>query len=321
MGGDGDERLLADIGGTSVRFALQRPGGRPTRIAVLETGDYPGLTEAVTAYEDRCGGVRPRGGAFCVASPVTGDVVSMTNAPWVFSISETRRALGLDRLAVVNDFTAVAHAVPHLRADDLVRIGGGEVEPRAAVGVLGPGTGLGTSGLIPAGAGWTVLEAEGGHVTMAPADEREDAVLAQLRRRFGHVSAERVVSGDGLVNLYTALADIDGIEPRQIAPHQVSDDALAGRCPICAEALSMFFAMLGTLAGNLALILGSHGGVYLAGGILPRMPEALIASQFRSRFEAKGRFRDYLGRIPTLLITAELPAFIGLAGILDRQEG
>ncbi|TVR78834.1 MAG: glucokinase [Rhodospirillales bacterium] len=321
MGEIGETRLLADIGGTSARFALQNREAAPTDIAVLATGDYPDLAGAVAAYEDRLGGIRPRVAAFCVACPVTGDTVAMTNAPWTFSISETQRALGLDRLTVVNDFTAVASAVPHLKADDVLGIGGGDVIAGAPIGVLGPGTGLGTSGLIPAATGWTVLEAEGGHVTMPAMNEREDAVLAHLRHLFGHVSGERVVSGDGLVNLYTALAEIDGHTPRRLAPHQVSDDALAGRCPICAEALDMFFAMLGTLAGNLALTLGSHGGIYLAGGILPRMPEALVASPFRTRFEAKGRFQGYLSRIPTRLVMAEHPAFIGLAGILDDIAG
>lgn len=316
---NGNSRLLADIGGTSVRFALQSGTGAVRDIKVLATGDYPGIVEAAEAYFARVG--RPhdlRHAAFDIACAVGGDWVKMTNTPWRFSIEETRRSLDLDRLLVVNDFVAVAHALPHIPADDVLQVGGGTGAPRAVLALLGPGTGLGTSGLVPSGDGWSVLEAEGGHVTMAPATDRESDILTWLRRRYGHVSAERVVSGQGLVNLYAAIAALEGQPAGPLEPADITERWAAGLCPLCHEAVETFCAMLGTLAGNIALTLGARGGVYIAGGIVPRLGDAFITSGFRHAFEKKGRFTGYLAAIPVFVILSKHPAFIGLRWLLDR---
>ena len=183
--------------------------------------------------------------------------------------------------------------------------------------MLGPGTGLGVSGLIPAGAGWTPITGEGGHVTMCAVNDREGDVMRGLRLRFNHVSAERVLSGMGLTNLYETLAAIDEVDVPQRDPREVSEAALALAEPHAVEAVDMFCAMLGTVAGNLALTLGSTGGVYVAGGIAPKLGELFLKSEFRERFEAKGRFRDYLAPIPTYLVTHPTPAFLGLRSMLD----
>lgn len=312
--------LVGDIGGTNARFGLVSPDGTLLHSRVLADADYPGIAEAIDAYlADRDGLPRPRRGAIAIASAVAGDVVRMTNHPWVFSISALRERVGLRRLAVINDFTAQALALPHLRESDRVMVGGGEAQPGYPLGVLGPGSGLGVSGLIRAGEKWVPLTGEGGHATMPPCAERESAVLDVMRRRLDHVSAERVLSGPGLVNLYNALAELDGVPARQYTAAQITDEATGKDDPLCRETTEMFCAMLGTVAGNLALTLGAKGGVYIAGGIVPRLGERFAASRFRERFMAKGRFRDYLATIPTYVVTHPLPAFLGCAAALMEK--
>jgi glucokinase len=307
--------LIADLGGTNARFALADAGGtRDTQI--LHGADYPTLADAAHAYLDMVKpATSPRQAAIDVASPVTGDQVTLTNAAWSFSISALKKDLGLERLEVINDFTAVALAVPYLEEDDRSPIGGGTPVANEPIGVLGPGTGLGVSGLVPSGGRWTALAGEGGHVTMAAATEREAAVLDRLRHRHQHVSAERVLSGMGLVNLYETLAQLDGIDPVQRDAAAVTEGAKTGD-PHCAEAVSMFASMLGTVAGNLALTLGSRGGIYIAGGIVPKLGPLFDGVLFRQRFEAKGRMRSFVVGIPTYLVTHPLPAFLGLRSVL-----
>lgn len=309
--------LIADIGGTNARFSLivpDRPEGQQP--LVLSCADYSGLAEATEAYLEKVAPpVRPDHGAFAIASPVQGDEVHLTNRDWRFSISELRQRLGFAQLELVNDFTAVALAVPLLSPEHQVAIGGGTPVFGAPVAVLGPGTGLGVAALIPFETGWQPVATEGGHATMAAATEQEAGVLDRLRRRFGHASAERVLSGPGLVNLYQSLADLSGETAQAAAPHQVTDLAERGD-PLAADSLAMFFAMLGTFAGNLALTLGARGGVVIAGGIIPHLLGRFAGSGFRERFEDKGRFRSYLAAIPVHVITHPYPAFVGLRGLL-----
>ncbi|HEV2186927.1 MAG TPA: glucokinase [Stellaceae bacterium] len=312
--------LVGDIGGTNARFGLVEPDGRLLHSSVLADADYAGLGEAIEAYLAGRGGLpRPREAAIAVASPITGDAVRMTNHPWAFSISELRSRLGFVRLEVINDFTAQALALPHLGPGDKTAVGGGAAQPDAPIGVLGPGSGLGVSGLILVGRRWVPLSGEGGHATMASVTERESAVLSAMRRHFDHVSAERVLSGPGLVNLYNALAEVDGAPATQYTAAQITDIEVAKEEPRCREATEMFCAMLGTVAGDLALTLGAKGGVYIGGGIVPRLGERFAASRFRERFEAKGRFRGYLAPIPTFVVTHKLPAFLGCAAKLRED--
>ena len=310
--------LVADIGGTHARFALVGADGEAVNPLVLRCADYEGPAPAIKAYlADQGGGAAPRHGAFAVASVIDGDRIELTNSPWRFSIDATRQALGLERLEVVNDFTAVALSVRHLKPTDLLAIGGGAAEPGLPIAVLGPGTGLGVSALIPSADGeWTALATEGGHVTMAAATEREARILDRLRSQFDHVSAERVLSGPGLVNLHCALRGLSGLGEESVTPAELSRRALSGD-PLASEALEMFFAMLGTVAGNLALSLGARGGVVIAGGIVPQLLPAFLASGFRRRFEEKGRFDGYLSAIPVQVTIHPYPAFVGLAGLID----
>ncbi len=311
--------LIADIGGTNARFAMVDQGGSIVGPGTFACADFPGPAAAARAYiETTAAKASPLLGAFAVASPVTGDAIDMTNHPWTFSIDEVRRDLKLERLDVINDFAAIALSVPHLGAGGRRRIGGGEALPGAPIAVLGPGTGLGVSALVSCAEGWVALATEGGHVALAAMNAREEAVIGILRRDFGHASAERAVSGPGLVNLYNALAELEGVEAASLTPADVSERALAGDCPLSRAALALFTAFLGTVASNLTLSLGARGGVYMAGGILPKLAGAFDQKSFRARFEDKGRFSAYLAAIPTYLITHEHPAFLGLAGMVTK---
>jgi glucokinase len=309
--------LLADLGATNARFALlDRDGGE--RSAVLRCADHSSPEAAARAFLQTAGaGAGPTRGAFAVAAPVVGDLVTFTNLPWRFSIRDLRRALGFDRLDVINDFAAIALGLPRLGVADRRQIGEGRAAAAAPMAVLGPGSGLGVAGLVPAGGGWTLVTGEGGHVTLAPANERESVVLSVLRQRIGHVSAERVLSGPGLVALYEALTLLEGGQPRPLSAAEVTAAALAGSSSSCVETLALFAAFLGTVAGNLALTLGARGGVYIAGGIVPRLGDFLDRSAFRHRFTDKGPQSGYLAPIPTYLITHPLPAFPGLRAHLE----
>jgi glucokinase len=311
--------LIADIGATNARFALVGAAGAVEHVRVLACDDYATISDAIAAYLAADSLPSPRAAALAVASPVTGDLIALTNHPWSFSIAALKQHLALDRLIVVNDFTANALAMPHLHPDERFQVGGGSPAPDAPIAVLGPGTGLGVSGLLPTGSGWTALSGEGGHATMAPADERESLVLDHMRRRFDHVSAERLLSGPGLVNLYQTLCEIEGVPAAPFTPAQITDRRIGEAEPLCRAALEMFCAMLGTVASDLALILGARGGVYIAGGIVPRLGARFAETGFRERFEAKGRFRPYLTAIPTYVVTHPILAFLGLVSLLESE--
>jgi glucokinase len=320
----GFPRLLGDVGGTNARWAWQAAPGVPlSNISTLPARDHASIGDCIGAYLKQQALPPPRDVAFGIATAVSGDTVSMTNHPWSFSIDALRRGLGAARVRVLNDFEALAHAVPVLQAADLRAIGGDAAVPGAALAVIGPGTGLGVSGLVSDGGdGWRVVAGEGGHVTLAACSAREASLLAVLRERFGHVSAERALSGPGLVNLYEAVCVLDGEKPEPLEPAQVmarSGPGVAAHDTQCEEAVKTFAALLGTVAGNLALTLGARGGVFIGGGIVPRLGERFATLPFRSRFDDKGRFRPYLEAVPVWVITAPAPALLGAARALDSR--
>ena len=305
--------LLADIGGTNARLALLVDGDLRD-IAIVPTGSEETLALALTNYLND---TRVDRAALAVAGPVGPGRVDLTNAGWSFTREELADALNTGSVSVINDFAAQALALPHLASGGLRAVGDGiSVETGARV-VIGPGTGLGVGALVPSAAGWTPVTTEAGHVTLAAATPEEEAVIARLRAEFGHVSAERVLSGPGLISLATALAAVEGTETSLDAPDGITAAALSGSDPLAARTLDMFFRFLGTVAADAALFYGAEGGVYIAGGIVPRVLDAFVASGFRARFEAKGRFSGYLSAIPTSVVTAEYPAFIGLKALLD----
>jgi glucokinase len=309
-------RLVADVGGTHIRLALLE-GDQPTLLRSERCADYPSLEEAIRSYlRDSPPGVRVRKTAIAVACPILGDRVEMTNRDWAFSQSHLRSALDLDRLEVVNDFAALALALPVLGETDTTVIkpgSGAEGEPLA---LLGPGTGLGVAGLIPCEPHWKPLSTEGGHRDLAPHTDREWEIFKLLRHQFGHVSVERVLSGPGLVQLFSVINRLEGKTVESVAPEEVV--ARASRDDrVGVEAVEQFSAWLGAVAGDLALTLGALGGVYLGGGILPKMGVAFVRARFEERFLDKGRFRHYLEPIPVRLIVEPTAALRGLARLLQ----
>ena len=314
---------MADVGGTNARFALETAAGKIEAVAVLACNDHATLGDALRSYLAEpqvvalCKGVRHA--ALAIANPVNGDQVQMTNHHWQFSIEALRKELGFTTFLVVNDFTALAMALPYLALDQKRQVGGATARPDGAIGLIGAGTGLGVSGLIPANGHWTALKGEGGHVTFSPTDEREIGILRFAWREFGHVSAERLLSGDGLELIYRALADAKGTAASALKAPEITRRALAGECALCAEVVDCFCAMLGTMAANIAVTLGATGGIYIGGGIVPRLSDRFLTSPFRQRFEQKGRFSVYLAQIPVFVITAEFPAFLGVSAILSEK--
>jgi glucokinase len=310
--------LLADIGATNARFALLS-NGILGPIRNFTVADFPEFADVVRAFLDGEGGsMSVHAAVLAVAGPVEEGRVVLTNCPWTIDRHELGRTFGFVWTHLLNDFEAIALSLPHLAAADLLQVGEGEAVRGAPMAVLGPGTGLGVAGLILRADEPVVVSSEGGHATMAGNSPREDAIIDHLRREFGHVSAERVVSGFGLENLYRAIMAVDGLEaPRRNAP-EITSAGLDGTCRVSRMTLELFCAMLGTIAGNVALTFGAKGGVYIAGGIAPRIKDFLARSEFRSRFENKGRFRAYLQSVPTSVIIHPAASFIGLRSLASR---
>lgn len=316
---EGYPRLLGDIGGTNARWAWQAaPGGALQDVVESPCSGNATIGASAAAYLAARGHPAPRWACIGVATAITGDHVQLTNSAWSFSIAALQRELGVQRCLVINDFTALAMSLPALGSADLRPVGGASPVAGAPLALLGPGTGLGVSGLLPGAArGWSALSGEGGHVTLAAADAEEAAVVEWLRGRFGHPSAERALSGPGLVNLYDAACALAGRPAAALSPAEVAQAGADGRDADCVRALQWFASLLGTVAGNLVLTLGARGGVYIGGGIVPRLGAAFDAALFRRRFEAKGRFADYLRPVPAWVITAPTPALLGASRALD----
>jgi glucokinase len=313
--------LLADIGGTYARFALETAPGLFEHKLSMRCADYADFHAAVTAYLSSAPIGPIKNAAVAIANPVAGDLVRMTNYHWQFSIEEMRVRLGLDNLVVVNDFTALAMSLPSLLPHQRRQVGGGAPVARSVLGLIGAGSGLGVSGLIPADHGWIALGSEGGHASFAPRNEREVHILRYAWRHLGHVSFERLLSGPGIELIYRALADRAGAIDHGLSAKAISQQALEAHDPLCLEVIDAFCAILGTAAANLAVTQGAFGGIYIGGGIVPRFGEYFDRSGFRERFEDKGRFSDYMKGIPTYVITEEDATIMGASVILTAQLG
>ncbi|OJU53124.1 MAG: glucokinase, partial [Brevundimonas sp. 67-6] len=310
--------LVGDVGGTNARFALARMvNGRP-RLEHFESfpaETHPTFLDGVKAYLDGYP-VKPTGGVIAVAGPVTDGAIDLTNSPWRVSEGELQ-TLGLNPIRLINDFEALAWGAPVVPEDELASLGGpAQGDPHAVIALVGPGTGFGVSALARDAHGREMaLPSEGGHACFAPGDEIEDEVLRILRRRYDRVSIERLICGPGLLNLHRALAEIDGRETHINDPAQITAQALEDPTSPCGATLARFCAMLGAVAGDIALTTGARGGVYIAGGIAPRILPFIQASPFRRRFERKGRFQDYMAAIPTKVILHKHAALLGAARV------
>lgn len=314
--------LIGDIGGTNARLSLLNlADGEITTPIIYSTSENDSLESCILKFKKE---TKAEFESVCiaVASPITGDYIKMTNNPWEFSISAMKTTLGLKDLIVINDFTAMCMSVTVIDKDSLVKIGGGEPDLSAPIAVYGAGTGLGVAHLIHVGNKWVPLSGEGGHVDLAPANVSEDMILMALRGRIGHVSAERVLSGPGLVNLYEAIAMRNERVRENMKPSDVTAGALSDPAdPDCLEALNTFCRLMGRFGGNLALTMSTFGGVYIAGGVVPRFIDFFKNSKFREAFEDKGRFKSFLQRIPVYVITDNLAGLRGAGAYLRQHLG
>lgn len=318
--------LLADIGGTNARFGwFEHPARGAEHIHTLPCAAFAGPEQACAAYLEHVRGqrggepARPRRAAVALATALDGDAIALTNGAWRFSRTALQRALGTERLLLLNDFEALALSLPRLRPDQY-RAWGSAPSPRGTMAVVGPGTGLGVGGVVQTPQGWIALPGEGGHATLSPMDDFESDLLRCVRREHVHVSAERLLSGLGLPLLHAAVARVLGHDVPALSTESIVERGVSSQDPLCRFTLDTFCALLGGFCGNVALTLGARGGLYVGGGIVPRFGERFFESRFRERFEAKGRFQGYLEAIPTALITDTLAALSGAALALEQLE-
>lgn len=325
--------LVADIGGTNARFALapirqfDPLTGLPlteqdlVAVAALNGAEYETIADAITAYlaGPAAGYERPQHSVMAIACPTDQDRITMTNHTWSFKVSELKATLGLETLVFVNDYNALANAIPQLDSDGLVKVGRGEAIAGLPMAVTGPGTGLGLAGLAFGEAGPVTLQTEGGHAHFAPTDDVEIGILQFLLTRHERVSIERLVSGMGIENIYQALCQLRGAAPQSLRAPEISARALEQTDPLCEETLARFCAILGSYAGDVALTLGAKGGVYISGGIVPRLLPYFHNSQFRARFESKGRLSGFNQPIPTYVVVARQPGLLGSAAVLNHR--
>ncbi|AKC31978.1 glucokinase [Candidatus Pantoea carbekii] len=311
--------LVGDVGGSNVRLALcEIETGIITQTKIFSTLQYDTLEKVIRCYlhqqqkdiQDGC---------IAIACPIKNDWVEMTNHNWAFSIHQMKDNLGFSHLEIINDFTAVSMAIPMLSKKDVTQFGGKVPMQGKPIAIYGAGTGLGVSYLVQVDRRWISLPGEGGHVDFAPNSKEETDILEILRSELGHVSAERILSGSGLVNLYRAIVKSQGRNPKILKPKDVTKYALNSSCIDCHKALMLFCIIMGRFGGNLALNLGTFGGVYIAGGIVPRFIDFFKSSGFRTAFEDKGRFRNYLVDIPVYMIMHSNPGLLG-AGTHLRQK-
>lgn len=311
-------RFAADVGGTNIRIAREQ-GGKLFDIKKFLCKDFADISDALGLYFQSFPEYTFSAGCIGIACPVNGDKIKMTNHFWQFSIEQTRAKLGLQELFVINDYTAVSMSLPVLSEQQKVQIGGGQAQPNKPMAVFGPGTGLGVGHLVPVTEGWQALPGEGGHVDFAPIDDNDLHIWQFLRRHYQHVSAEQLISGPGILQMYQALADKAGEPALCASPAEVTKRALDGSDATCVETLNQFCRVMGSFAGNLALNLGTFGGVYIAGGIAQRFIEFIQASDMRQRFEDKGRFKKYVSTIPLYIITEPDHGLLGAAAYLEQQ--
>ena len=311
--------IVADIGGTNARFSrVDLDTLALDHVVVYPCADFATLALALNYYRTEQQLSDIANVAVAIACPVNGDLVKMTNFFWQFSISETKAELELAEFVVLNDFTAVAMCLPALTAAEKVQIGAGSVNQAKPMAVLGAGTVLGVGHLIPTAHGYLPLPGEGGHVDWTAQNEQEWFIQRYLAAHYGHVSPERLLSGPGIESLYLALAAYRGLTVDAKTAAEISQHALADTDELCTAVIAQFFASLGSLAGDLALTLSTFGGVYVGGGIAPKLLPLLAQSEFRARFEAKGRFTEFNRQIATYVVTAEQPGLLGCAVYLKQ---
>lgn len=322
--------LVADIGGTNARFGLielgsgasqsnHQQGFNANKQITLKCANHPSIAAMAKAYCEQAGIPMPDYGCLAIAGPIEDGWAKMTNLNWAFSIEDMRLELGMKALDVMNDFGALAYATPYLQPNEIKPLHDGKSNPSAAIVVFGPGTGFGMAALVPDQSGWKLLPTEGGHCSFAPTNEKELAIRAVLAEKQDHVSIEDLLSGRGLVSIYRALAKLAGIEAQNFTPADVSTKGLDNADSLCRDALETFCSILGSVAGDKALSLGAKGGVFLGGGIIPKIAQFLPQSQFIARYKHKGPMVDYVSSIPVSMILNDTAALVGTAAWLVNK--
>jgi glucokinase len=312
-------KLVMDLGGTNIRIACLDSSNGLSKIETWSCLEFNGPDAALSSYQDKhqC---EIESLCIAIASPLDDDQVNMTNLDWSFSKQALKKQLSINQLIVINDYHAMGMAIPLLGSSDKIQIGGGTIKPEKPALICGPGTGLGVAIAVRTNNFWQVLPGEGGHMDFAPATPYEQQIWSIFHRKYGHVSAERILSGPGLEELHSAICEIDGLEPESLSADQISAMALDGSSATCEKTLHQFCAILGSFCGSLALATASFGGVYITGGIVPRFIDFLKDSEFRMRFEDKGRYRSYIEKIPSFVVTAEYPGLLGAAAFLQQSN-
>lgn len=311
-------QFVADVGGTNIRLATI-VDGKLTDIVKMLCKSHATIEDAIRFYFSQYPTRTYTQGCFGIACPVNQDKITMTNHSWTFSKKELQSSLNLKHLSVINDFTAVAHSLPLLEGKQILQIGKGEPVDGANVAVFGPGTGLGVKHLTAIDSGWKTLDGEGGHVDFAPITETDMIIWRYLKNKLGRVSAEDIVSGRGLANIYSALNENRKLGLETLTPAQISTSAIEKSCELCVETLSIFCRLMGSFAGNIAMNLAAHGGVFIGGGIVSRFTNFLENSEFRAFFEAKGVVQSYVENIPTYVILEPDHGLIGAYAYMNQQ--
>lgn len=315
--------IVADIGGTNARFGLVTSIDQAKREFTVEnqqtypSGEFDGLEQAVACYQESLGREKIIGACLAVAGPVAGDTIKLTNLNWNISIPAAKDKLGLAKLEIINDFAAYAYAIQYIDKQFLTPINTGSGVEGCPIAVVGPGTGFGVAALVKHGHRVSVVASEGGHMSLAANTALQAAIKEQLSRQYQLVSVERVFSGPGLRHLYHALAAVEGKVAKPYRTAEISQHALDGTDEMCQRTLSLFCSWLGGVTGDLALALGAKGGVFLSGGILPRIADFLLASDFQQAFKAKDQMSHYLKDIPVQLVTQGNSALLGAAAWYD----
>ena len=312
------EMFVADVGGTNIRLARVTDTG-VDNIIKYQCRDFASIDLAIQQYFADLSQFTFTKGCLAIACPVLGDQVEMTNHSWAFSQTALRNQLKLEALFVINDFTAVAHSLPVLGDDQVIQIGKGTAVPEGNIAVFGPGTGLGVEHITMTTSGWQTLDGEGGHTDFAPVDETDVVIWRYLQSQYGRASAEEVMSGRGILNIYKALAMHANVPVTLTEPSEVTEQALNGSCDICVRTLTQFCRIMGSFAGNLALNMATTGGVFIGGGIATRFADFLKDSDFRARFEAKGQMKHYVKDIPTYLIAEPDHGLLGASAYLKQH--
>jgi glucokinase len=311
-------RFVADVGGTNIRLALVQ-NGRIATIKKYLCKDFEHIDDAILHFQNDINHSAFQAGCIAIACPINDDLVKMTNHTWEFSTSALKSHLALEHLYVINDFTAVAHSLPNLNHNQLIQIGGGSAKENGNIAVFGPGTGLGVEHLTWANSAWHTLDGEGGHVDFAPTEDDDLIIWRYLMKKFGRASAEEVLSGRGIVNIYSAFCQDQGVQVTLTEPSQITSAGLNNSDPMARKTIDQFCKVMGSFAGNIALNLCTTGGVFIGGGVTSKLQDYFIQSSFRQKFEAKGDFAHYVKAIPTYLINEPDHGLLGALAYLQQQ--